>query len=239
MKFVLESLAGLAGGIAGWLLVGFLAAQFFTSVGGSREGANAMGGFFFVGPIGGIAGFVIAFQLARRWLERGSSASPGSFAATMVALGVVVALVAALLVAIAALRAPESREDLYGGEEGRIEFEIIVPAAALAGRAPAEILSVRYVAIEGHDERNEPLTWSEARGRDGVTLNGHVVVRERTTEQWFAIAIDGDEFKLYPDIPDNMHRDGTWIPRLYLTRDGKGSAGDFVRATCRYVAPAK
>lgn len=239
MRFVMEAVAGAIGGIAGWFVVGFLAAQLFSSIGGTREGANAMGGFFYVGPVGGVAGFVIAFWLARRILERGEPAasSAGGFASMMIALGAVLAIGVALVVAIAALRAPEATENLYGGEEGSIEFEIIVPDAALGGKKAGEVIALSFVAIEGHDERREAVTWSETRDRSGVTLAGRVTIRERTRESYIVIAVNGDEFKLYPEIPENMHRKGHWIPRLYLTRDGSQPPENLVRATCRYLPP--
>jgi hypothetical protein len=241
MRFVLEAAAGALGGLLGWFVVGFLAAQLFTSIGGGREGANAMGGFFFVGPVGGIAGFAIAFWLARRALEGGGAAQPSSsaFASMAIALGVVLALGAAVIVALAAIRKPEATVNIRGREAASIEFEIFAPDAALGGRRPEEVISLSFYAADGHDERIEPVSWAANPGRGGVTLTGRVAIRERTREQYFLISVKGDEFKLYAEIPENMYRKGHWIPRLYLGRDESTPPEDLVRATCRYLPPPK
>ncbi|MGK2857933.1 MAG: hypothetical protein ACSLFQ_12075 [Thermoanaerobaculia bacterium] len=241
MRFVLEALAGTIGGLVGWFVVGFLAAQIFTSIGGSREGANAMGGFFFFGPLGGIAGFAFAFWIARRYLERGADAAPSSnvFVETLVALVLVVGLGSVVLFGVARLMRPESTVNIAQGEEAAIEFEIRVPNAALGGRRASEVITLSFQAFEGHDERSEPVPWSEAAERGGVTLTGRVVIRERTREQYFVIGREDETFKLYADIPENMYRKGSWQPRHYLSNDASMQPGDTISATCRYVPPER
>jgi hypothetical protein len=72
MRFVLETLAGILGGLVSWFVVGFAAAQLFT-IGGDREGPREWPGFFVIGPMGEIVGFALCW-IARRSLERGTAA---------------------------------------------------------------------------------------------------------------------------------------------------------------------
>lgn len=241
MRFVLEALAGTVGGLVGWFIVGFLAAEILTKTGGSREGANAMAGFFFVGPLGGIAGFVLSFWLARRYLERGSevASSSNAFVSTIVALLLVVGLGSAVLFVVARVMRPDATVNIARGEEASIEFEIRVPNAALDGRRVADVITLSFRAVDGHDERLEPVTWNATPDRGGVTLTGHVVIRERTREQCFVIGCNGETFTLYAEIPENMYKKGSWQSRLYLSNDAATPIGDVVTITSRYLPPKR
>lgn len=241
MRFVLEALAGTVGGLVGWFVVGFLAAQLFTSIGGSREGANAMGGFFYVGPLGGIAGFVLAFWLVRKYLDRGAetAAAGNGIVSTIGALVLVVGLGSALLVLVARVMRPDSTINIAQGENASIDFEVRVPNAVLGSKPAADVISISFKAINGHDERLEPVTWSENRDRGGVTLTGSVVIRERTQEQYFVVATGGETFDVFARIPENMYKKGSWEPRLYLTRNDAAAMGDAVTITSRYLPPKR
>ena len=60
MRFALETLAGIVGGLVGWLAVGLAAAQVLSAIYGDREGSAGMGGLFVIGPVGGVAGFALS-----------------------------------------------------------------------------------------------------------------------------------------------------------------------------------
>ena len=68
MRFILDAFAGVVGFVVSWCVVGFIAAEVLTAIEGPREGSAAMGGFFVIGPIGGILGFALALFLAHRYL---------------------------------------------------------------------------------------------------------------------------------------------------------------------------
>ena len=63
---IVDILAGLAGAVAGFLGVGFLAARVLVGALGNHDGGSDMAGFFFFGPIGGLAGAMLGVGLAMR-----------------------------------------------------------------------------------------------------------------------------------------------------------------------------
>jgi hypothetical protein len=63
---IVDILAGLAGAVAGFLGVGFLAARVLVAALGNHDGGSDMAGFFFFGPIGGLAGAMLGVGLAMR-----------------------------------------------------------------------------------------------------------------------------------------------------------------------------
>jgi hypothetical protein len=74
MRYVLGILSGLLGMLAGWFGLAFL---IVSLAGPDRDGGTAMGAFFNIGPIGGIAGFVAGFWLFWKFgLVRQSAAPP-------------------------------------------------------------------------------------------------------------------------------------------------------------------
>ena len=107
MRFVLGLLAGLLGLLAGWFA---LALAVISLSGPDRDGGVAMGAFFGVGPIGGLAGFVAGVALFRKFglvrpaapTEGASDAAVGTAAAPAPAR-VHPAVAAALLLAAAVL----------------------------------------------------------------------------------------------------------------------------------------
>lgn len=60
MRFLLGLLSGLVGLVAGWAAVAAIA---ISLTGSGHDGGGAMAGFFQIGPIGGLAGFVIGAWL--------------------------------------------------------------------------------------------------------------------------------------------------------------------------------
>lgn len=64
MRFVLGLLAGLLGMLAGWFA---LALTIISFTGPGNAGGAAMGAFFGIGPIGGLAGLVAGIVLFRKY----------------------------------------------------------------------------------------------------------------------------------------------------------------------------
>ncbi len=64
MRFVLGLLAGLLGMLAGWF---GLALAIISFTGPGNAGGAAMGAFFGIGPIGGLAGLVAGIVLFRKY----------------------------------------------------------------------------------------------------------------------------------------------------------------------------
>jgi len=60
-------LCGLLLGAALGFGVGLAAAELFTSIGGARDGGSAMSGFFYVGPFGLVAGFLLGSALVMHY----------------------------------------------------------------------------------------------------------------------------------------------------------------------------
>jgi hypothetical protein len=113
-------LSGILGLLIGLFGVGLSAAKVLEAIHGTREGAAAMAGFFYFGPIGGIAGTLIGVGLALRF--GGGSATWGK--GLMIAAAVITIL-GGVLFAITAL--PDARPSY----SHVIEFELEVPAAVL------------------------------------------------------------------------------------------------------------
>ena len=71
MRFIIGFLSGVLGGLAGW----FGLAMLVIGVSGpDRDGGIAMGAFFNIGPIGGIAGFIAGVLLYVKFGERRAAA---------------------------------------------------------------------------------------------------------------------------------------------------------------------
>lgn len=121
MIYLLALLAGVLGGAALGFGVGFGAAELFTKLGGSREGANAMGGFFFIGPFGLVAGFLAAFGAVVRYGGGSIAIAKGSF----IAGGTVAGLGTLLVLFLVASQSPRL---LTGGAPDYIlEYELELP----------------------------------------------------------------------------------------------------------------
>ena len=115
-------LCGLLGAIIGFVGVGFAASAVLVSALGNREGSASMAGTFFFGPIGALAGALLGMGLVKRF----GGGSPGSGKGLMIAAAVVTALGGIAL----AITASPDRRPSYSYV---IEFQLQVPAAALAG----------------------------------------------------------------------------------------------------------
>jgi hypothetical protein len=240
MRFFLETVAGIVGGLVAWLVVGFVAGQVLTAIHGNREGAAAMGGFFVIGPLGGVAGFALSFWLARRVLERGTAgASSSVFGPMTLSLLVVVGLGwAAVSIATVVFR-PKAWVGLESGQKGGLEFRVRVPEKLLGGRPVSDLVSLQFKKMEEGGDSVTPVAWTETRSGGEVTLTGRVDIERRPREQYFAIRQGRESFDIYASIPPDMQSKGSWQDEIYLGSDPATPMGDRVSITCRYVPPAR
>lgn len=79
MRFIIGFLSGVLGMLAGWA---GLAALVISLAGPDRDGGLAMGAFFNIGPVGGIAGFVAGVLLFIKFGTVAKSPSPPAAAQT-------------------------------------------------------------------------------------------------------------------------------------------------------------
>jgi hypothetical protein len=90
--YLLAILGGLLLGAALGFGTGFAAAEIYTKLGGARDGGPAMAGFFYVGPFGLVAGFLLGVALVLQYGGAAGTLSKGLFwgSGIAAALGAVV-----------------------------------------------------------------------------------------------------------------------------------------------------
>ena len=241
MKFLLETLAALVGGLVGWFVVGFTAAQILESIYGSREGSAGMGGFFVIGPLGGIAGFALVFWLVRRRLEPvGSTTGLGTLLRLVLALSIVVGVTWGAVSLLVAARRPQPWVGLKPGDQGRIEFRVQVPDTVTRGRPLADVIALSFstTELDAHSEVT-PLAWNAAHETGFTTLSGSVPVATRPHEQYIVVKQAGEEYNFYAPIPPDMYSEGRWQDTVYLGRDPATPMSQRVSITCRYQPPRR
>jgi len=237
MRFVVATLAGIAGGLAGWFAVGSAAAWIFTRTGGDHDGGRSMAGFFVIGPVGGVLGFALAFWLAHRFLGRG--AAPVSSSTVLVQVVLALAVTAAvgwgLIQAVVAVRRPDPWSDLTKGEAGAVEFDVHVPASALGGKPVAEAVSITFKTSDDDGDHVAPVTFREARAGGGARLTGSVPLDHRPRAQYIVVTHGGESIEVWAKLPNDMHRKGSWDDTLYIGRDPALAMADRITITSRYV----
>ncbi|BDC50345.1 hypothetical protein F183_A26610 [Bryobacterales bacterium F-183] len=145
MIYLVALLSALFGGAALGFGVGYGAAELFTRLGGSREGANAMGGFFFIGPFGLIAGALATFGAVVRY----GGGSPAIAKWSLIGGGVVAALGSFLVLFLVASHTSSGS----GGADFVLEYEWEFPPNIDPMRPP-----VTY-GYHGHGDEAFP-TWT-------------------------------------------------------------------------------
>lgn len=237
MRFALATLAGIAGGIALWFVVGFAAGGVLSALHGNREGAAGMAGFFVIGPVGGVLGFALSFWLVHRFLGRGAAPVSSSAVLVKVVLGlaVTVAVGWGLIQAVVAVRRPDAWSDLAKGEAGAVEFDIHVPASALGGKPAAEVVSLAFKTSDDDGDHVVPVTFREARSGGGMRLTGSVPLDHRPRAQYFVVTHGDESIEVWAKLPNDMHKKGSWDDTLYLGRDPALAMADRISITSRYV----
>lgn len=236
MRFMLETLAGIVGGLVSWVVVGFVAAQVLTTLKGDREGAAAMGGFFVIGALGGVVGFAVSFWLARRYLERGATTpSTPTFVAMLLAFALVLGLGWGVVSILSAVLKPAQWADLDANQKAGFEFRVRMPERLLGGKPVSALISLDFERNEDEGNTVTPVQWTEKRSRGEVTLSGHVEIERRPREQYFVLKQGSERFEVYAKIPPDMRKASHWDDEIYLGHDGAVPMADRVSFTCRYV----
>jgi hypothetical protein len=114
--------SAVVGAVIGFFSVGFAAARILVAALGNHDGGSDMGGFFFFGPIGGLAGALLGVGLVLRF----GGGSPAWGKGLIISAGVLTGLGAILLAATAS-------PDHGPSYAYVIEFQLDVPQATLAG----------------------------------------------------------------------------------------------------------
>jgi hypothetical protein len=223
--------------LASWLVVGFAAGQILRAIGGDREGAKAMAGFFVIGPMGGVAGFALCFWLVHRYLGPGAPAPRGpAFGAMLLSLALVLGVGWGAASIVGIVMRPQAWADLEPGRKAALEFRVHVPEHLLAGKPVSTLVGLELKTYDdGTGDTVTPATWTETRSQGQVTLAGQVAIEHRPREQYFALRQGTDSFDIYAQIPPDMRRTGRWQDEIYVGSDPAVPIGDRVSFTCRYV----
>ncbi len=129
-RILLTLLGAVLTGALSWSIVGATAAWYFTRTGGSREGANAMGGFFFVGGLAGLAGLI-----GGGWLLWNLAANPARHAFLGWSLaGAAAVLIGGWVVAMQPVHDPGIAWPK--GMRGEAQVEVRMPAARVGDAKP-------------------------------------------------------------------------------------------------------
>jgi hypothetical protein len=187
------------GAVIGFFSVGFGAAMALESVFGGRDGGPAMSGFFGFGPIGGLAGALLGVGLVLRFGGGSTSWAKG----LMIAAGVLTGLGGLLL----AMTASPDRGPSYSYV---IEFQLEVPAAALAG---VDIPSANAMwGAAGGDSDDKPISQFFEKTCDGsaCVLNGSIAALGEMNGFRVTADIAGRRYRLPLDLPAAVNGAVDW-----------------------------
>jgi hypothetical protein len=122
MQTIWKLLFTLIGAVAGFFAAGFVAAFSLTSTLGARDGGPGMAGFFYFGPIGAVAGALLALS----WVIR-RYGTHSNWGAGLLIAGGLITFAGCILLAVVAF---DDRDTSYSKV---IEFELEYPIGILAG----------------------------------------------------------------------------------------------------------
>jgi hypothetical protein len=147
-RLALSCFGGIVFGATFWVVFGAIAAIIFSRMpGGSREGAGAMTGFFFVGPLFGVVGLGLGAWLTWRLL-----ADPARSGA--VSMGLISLLVILIIGVSIALRPTIVVPDDYPGMTADFEVEVSFPQSASDSLNGRERLEFEWRAGDGTEVAN-------------------------------------------------------------------------------------
>lgn len=197
-------IGGLLGLILGAVGTALVSAEVMGWFGVSDfEGGRGMAAAFFWGPLGGIVGLGLGIWLGLRWGRRKTVAADGKaapmhgFRNTLIALGGIVALGAAIL-AFQYYATPQVLE--YDGARADLVYELRVPEAQAALLDPAAI----EMSLDT-DLNQMPGNWTDAAPRrEGgfAMLAGEVELYYRTSSRLLVFRLPGGRDLIFqPGLP--------------------------------------
>lgn len=144
-RWVLAAYGGLVQGATFGIVIGFTAAILFSKLpGGTREGANAMAGIFFVGPIAATIGLTLGGWGVWRILAQPERAGA-------VAIWLTVQLLALAIGVAFTLRPTGGGPDDYPDHTAELHVEMRFPEAHLAALDPAKRLYFEMRSADGEE----------------------------------------------------------------------------------------
>ena len=172
MRIVWIILAAFGGGIAGFILTVIVASAVITAP-AADSGGTAMGIFFTLGPLGAVAGAVIAALYVALRKRRGAGPDPAAKRGGQALVGLLA--VAGILVGLWYWLFYTPYPDMYEADERapRVAFEVVLPSAVVAGEDDFG----RDVWMESwqHALRPEDLRW-DAQGETTVVRGSIALV---------------------------------------------------------------
>lgn len=184
-RFLLTFFGAFVSGATFWVVLGSLAAYWLTKIHGSREGAAAMSGFFFVGGLCGLVGLILGGWLTWRLLANPERSGT-------VALGFGTILVVLIIGSVIALRPRVVEPEDYPGKQAVFEVEVSFPEAEIAALSGRDRLEFALRTGAG----TETVPWK----RDGIRneagraiVPGDFPTRAFPRTKMFAVMKNGEQ----------------------------------------------
>lgn len=183
-RFLLTFFGALVSGATFWVVLGSLAAYVFTKLQGPREGAAAMGGFFFVGSLCGVVGMVVGGWLTWRLLAAPERTGP-------VAIGLGSLLAVLIIGGMVVMRPRVAEPDDYPGKQAVFEVEVSFPEEGIAALTKSDRLEFQLRSGEGTE--TAPWKREQIRREAGrAIVPGAFPIRAFPRSKMFAV-MKGDE----------------------------------------------
>jgi len=169
-------------GVAGWCVVGFVAAQILSKGSGAHDGGGAMEGFFIIGGMGGIVGAGLGSWVIWRVL-----ADPARMGMVGASLGGLVVVVLGIGI-VFAMQPPPSEGDFPKGTRGELQVEVRFPASQIGALGKNDVVKYElrsYRSLVAVD-------WQRSQSRqegDAVIVPGAFPVR--STDSWILGIMNG------------------------------------------------
>lgn len=184
-RIILTCFGALVSGATFWIVLGGFAAYWFTKLYGSREGAAAMSGFFFVGSLCGLVGLVLGGWLTWRLLANPERSGT-------VALGLFALLFVLIIGTTIALRPQVVEPEDYPGKQAVFEVEVSFPEAEIAALSGGDRL--QFQLRTGAGTETVPWKREEIRNEAGrAIVPGAFPTRAFPRTKMFAVMKNGGQ----------------------------------------------
>lgn len=179
-RFLVSGFGALVLGALFWGVFGWIAAVLGSrQPGGDREGAAAMGGFFFIGPIFGIAGLLLGF-----WLVYRLTADPTRIGTAALTIFGVLAVFG--IGVFLALRPVRVERDDFPGKRASLQVEVSFPAEVATGFQPSDRLEFELRSGDGTEVTPGLLPQTRREG-GRVVVPGAFPIRELPRTKLLAV----------------------------------------------------